>query len=451
MRAHKGRYQRDRRRRGRFLGRLGLGREPTAPALERIGADDFFDHADGQALLEAAELAAVPPPLIHGTGFIGEADVLAAFLDSPLEEPLAALAGADAVVLAGGGVSADCAELRRRRRGSPGGLASRRGGGCGRGRAGRCGGSRLRRFAARGAFGALQGQGCSSRPRTEGRRHVELGDGRWEGQRVSLLAGGLFVRPSRLGRREVRRGWVLREFVVGGSGSLICCDVVALFVHLEAQFGPVPGGVGFLERRQAAARLIWLRGLRRGRYHHLGERLELALEDATRLVRVRRAQKFREAARRERSLETERKKPSPSTTSVNRRPEKDHHAVSSSGKSAHSVTVSQGGRRGRLSGRNKAKSRTKLDVLLLTANRDRFRTSYLSTFSSVDLQRPLHVHTHPKGSESRHPALLIATITCVTCLTKRGPAGGKSTHTRVFRRSARGGISRNPRDRRDCV
>ena len=74
----------------------------------------LFDHADGETLLEAAKLAAIAAPLIDGAVSIGQTDVLRSFLDGPLEESLAALAGADAVVLAGRVVAANPAELRRR-------------------------------------------------------------------------------------------------------------------------------------------------------------------------------------------------------------------------------------------------------------------------------------------------------------------------------------------------
>lgn len=46
----------------------------------------FSHHADGQALLEAAELAAVAPPLVHGTVLVGEANVLGILLDCSLKD-----------------------------------------------------------------------------------------------------------------------------------------------------------------------------------------------------------------------------------------------------------------------------------------------------------------------------------------------------------------------------
>ena len=54
-----------------------------------------------------AELAAIPSPLVHRARLVRQADVLGVLLHRPLEEPLAALAGADAVVLASRVVSAD--------------------------------------------------------------------------------------------------------------------------------------------------------------------------------------------------------------------------------------------------------------------------------------------------------------------------------------------------------
>lgn len=44
----------------------------------------FSHHADGEALLETAELAAIAPPLVHGTVLVREANVLGIFLDCTL-------------------------------------------------------------------------------------------------------------------------------------------------------------------------------------------------------------------------------------------------------------------------------------------------------------------------------------------------------------------------------
>ena len=54
-----------------------------------------------------AELATIPSPLVHRARLVRQADVLGILLHRPLEEPLAALAGADAVVLASRVVPAD--------------------------------------------------------------------------------------------------------------------------------------------------------------------------------------------------------------------------------------------------------------------------------------------------------------------------------------------------------
>lgn len=44
----------------------------------------FSHHADSKALLETAELAAITPPLVHGTVLVREANVLGIFLDCTL-------------------------------------------------------------------------------------------------------------------------------------------------------------------------------------------------------------------------------------------------------------------------------------------------------------------------------------------------------------------------------
>lgn len=80
----------------------------TSPSLECVSADNLLDHADSETLLEPAELAVVPPPLVHGTVLVSYTDVLGIgiILNSSFEEALAALAGSHAVVLAGGVVPA---------------------------------------------------------------------------------------------------------------------------------------------------------------------------------------------------------------------------------------------------------------------------------------------------------------------------------------------------------
>lgn len=75
----------------------------------------LLDHADHQALLEPAELAAISPALVHRTGFVGQTHVLGAFLHGPLEEALAALASTHAIMLTGRGVAAHSAQLTRAR------------------------------------------------------------------------------------------------------------------------------------------------------------------------------------------------------------------------------------------------------------------------------------------------------------------------------------------------
>lgn len=75
----------------------------------------LLDHADHEALLEPAELTAISPALVHRASLLGQAHVLGALLHGPLEEALAALAGAYTVVLAGRGVAAHGAKLARAR------------------------------------------------------------------------------------------------------------------------------------------------------------------------------------------------------------------------------------------------------------------------------------------------------------------------------------------------
>ena len=107
---HVGPHQRsDQRHGGRGRGvlrALGLGGKTTSPPLEAVRPDHLLDHAGGQALLEPAELAAVPPPLVHGAALVRQTHVLGVLLHRPLEEPLAALAGPHPVVLARGVVPA---------------------------------------------------------------------------------------------------------------------------------------------------------------------------------------------------------------------------------------------------------------------------------------------------------------------------------------------------------
>lgn len=54
---------------------------PTSPSQPPT----FLHHAYGQALLEAAELAAVAPPLVHRAVLVSQADVLGVFLHCALD------------------------------------------------------------------------------------------------------------------------------------------------------------------------------------------------------------------------------------------------------------------------------------------------------------------------------------------------------------------------------
>ena len=95
-------------RRGRgLLGTPGLRRQSAPAALQAVRPHHLLDHAHGQALLEPAELAPVPSPLVHRAVLVGQANVLGVLLDRPLEEALAALTGPDPVVLTRRVVSAD--------------------------------------------------------------------------------------------------------------------------------------------------------------------------------------------------------------------------------------------------------------------------------------------------------------------------------------------------------
>ena len=93
----------------------GLCGKTTSPALERVRADNLLDHPDSETFLEPAELAPVPPPLVHGAVLVRQTDVLGVLLDSSLEEALAALTGPHAVVLARGVIPAHGAQQPRPR------------------------------------------------------------------------------------------------------------------------------------------------------------------------------------------------------------------------------------------------------------------------------------------------------------------------------------------------
>ena len=70
----------------------------------------LLDHADSQALVEAAELAPVPRPLVDRAVLVPMADVPGIPLDGPLEETLASFARSCPVVPTDGVVAAHCAE-----------------------------------------------------------------------------------------------------------------------------------------------------------------------------------------------------------------------------------------------------------------------------------------------------------------------------------------------------
>ena len=78
----------------------GFGGKTTSPALETVRPHHLLHHPARQALLEPTELATVSSPLVHRAVLVRQADVLGVLLHGPLEEPLAALAGAHPIVLA---------------------------------------------------------------------------------------------------------------------------------------------------------------------------------------------------------------------------------------------------------------------------------------------------------------------------------------------------------------
>ena len=85
-----------------------LGWKTSSPTLEAIRPDHLPDHPDCETLLEPAELAPVPPLLVHGAVLVCQADVLAGLLSSLNSSPkegLASLAGSHSVVLTWGVVS----------------------------------------------------------------------------------------------------------------------------------------------------------------------------------------------------------------------------------------------------------------------------------------------------------------------------------------------------------
>ena len=88
----------------------GFRGKTTSPALECVPADNLLYHPDSETLLEPAELAVVPTPLVHGAVLVRHTEVLSVRLNSSLEEALAAFAGPHPVVLPRGVVSADSAQ-----------------------------------------------------------------------------------------------------------------------------------------------------------------------------------------------------------------------------------------------------------------------------------------------------------------------------------------------------
>lgn len=81
--------------------------------MQRSNVTYLLDHANHQALLESAELATVSPAFVYRASLLGQAHVFGALLHGPLEEALAALARAHAIVLTGRSIAAHGAELAR--------------------------------------------------------------------------------------------------------------------------------------------------------------------------------------------------------------------------------------------------------------------------------------------------------------------------------------------------
>ena len=101
MRSDESRDQGDWRCRWGLLVAPWFGRKPPPPPLQTVCPHHLLHHPHSQALLEATELATVSSSLVHRAVFVCQADVLSVLLHCPLKESLAALAGADAIVLAG--------------------------------------------------------------------------------------------------------------------------------------------------------------------------------------------------------------------------------------------------------------------------------------------------------------------------------------------------------------
>lgn len=113
MSPHQGCDERDGGTWGRFLRRLGFRWQPSPAALERVGPYYFLDHTHSKAFLETAELATVAPSLVYRARLVGKTHVFGSLLHGPLEKTFATFTGPNPVVLAGSGVSAHGAQLRR--------------------------------------------------------------------------------------------------------------------------------------------------------------------------------------------------------------------------------------------------------------------------------------------------------------------------------------------------
>ena len=107
MRSDESRDQGDWRCRWGLLVAPWFRRKPSPSPLQTVRPHHLLHHPHGQALLEAAELATVSSSLVHRAVLVRQADILGVLLHRPLEESLAALAGADAIVLAGSIVPTD--------------------------------------------------------------------------------------------------------------------------------------------------------------------------------------------------------------------------------------------------------------------------------------------------------------------------------------------------------
>ena len=100
LRSHQGSDQGDWHGGRRLLRTLRFRGEPAPSTLQTVRPHHLLHHPHSQALLEAAELATISSPFVHRAVLVRQADVLGVLLHCPLEEALAALTGADAVVLA---------------------------------------------------------------------------------------------------------------------------------------------------------------------------------------------------------------------------------------------------------------------------------------------------------------------------------------------------------------